>query len=94
MQNFDNESAWKNAFDSMFGAIKMRDCTPETILETMHQMARASNRLQDIVIAARARNIAAGDDSVLECLRTLYKHGKIRHREIAGRHLFIRIGIQ
>ena len=90
MQNFDNPSAWKNAFDSMFSAIKMRDCTPETILQTMHQMERASNRLQDIVIAARSRNIAAGDDSVLECLRTLYKDGKIQHREIAGRHLFIR----
>ena len=90
MQNFDNESAWKNAFDSMFGAIKMRDCTPETILETMRQMARASNSLQDIVIAARSRNIAASEDTTLQCLRTLYKDGKIQHREIAGRHLFIR----
>ena len=90
MQNFDNERAWKNAFDSMFGAIQMRDCTPETILQTMHEMARASNRLQDIVIAARSRNIAAGDDTTLECLRTLYKQGKIQHRENAGSHLFIR----
>ena len=89
MREFDNDASWKNSFDSMFSAIKMRDCTPETVLETMERMERLSNRLEDITIAARSRNIAANDENVLECLRELYKDGRIQHREIAGRHLFI-----
>ena len=90
MPDFNNDQSWKNAFDSMFSAIRMRDCTPETILETMRTMPRAANRCEDITIAARERNIAANDDTVLDCLRTLYRDGKIQHRQIAGRHLFIR----
>ena len=73
----------------MFSAIQMRDCTPETVLETMQRMPRLSNRLEDITIAARARNIAANDENVLEYLRELYKNSKIQHREIVGRHFFI-----
>ena len=90
MREFDNDKSWKRSFDSMFSAIKMRDCTPETVLETLNWMQRASNRLEDITIAARNRNIAASDETVLDCLRELYRDGKIEHREIAGRHLFIR----
>ena len=89
MREFDNDASWKKSFDSMFSAIKMRDCTPETGLETMQWMKRVSNRLEDITIAARSRNITANDENVLECLRELYKDGKIQHREITGRHFFI-----
>lgn len=90
MKDFDNNGAWKKAFNSMFGAIGMLDCTPREVLNTMNAMARSSNRLHDIVIACRSRNIAANDDNVLECLRTLYREGKILHREVAERHFFIR----
>lgn len=90
MHNFDNESAWKRSLSSMFDGINLRDCTPAAILDTMKHMQRKANRLNDITLAARSRNIAASDESVLECLRTLYAMGKIQHREIAGRHLFIR----
>ena len=89
MREFDNDASWKKSFDSMFSAIKKRDCTPETVLETIDRMERISNPLSEIVIAARSRNIAANDENVLECLRELYKNGKIQHREIAGRHFFI-----
>ena len=90
MREFNNDASWKNAFDSMFGAIRMRDCTPETILETIDTMPRSSNRCEDITIAARERNIACNDETVLECLRTLYKDGEIQHRCIVERHFFIR----
>ena len=89
MREFDNDASWKKSFDSMFSALKMRDCTPQTVLETMERMQRNSNRLEDITIAARSRNIAANDENVLDCLRELYKDGRIQHREIAGRHFFI-----
>lgn len=89
MREFDNDASWKKSFDSMFSAIKMRDCTPQTVLEAMERMERISNPLSEIVIAARSRNIAANDENVLECRRELYKKGKIQHREVAGRHFFI-----
>ena len=89
MNEFDNDASWRKSFDSMFGAIKMRDCTPSTVFETMARMQRLSNRLEDITIACRSRNISASDESVLVCLRELYKAGLIEHRQIAGRHLFI-----
>ncbi|MCG9133845.1 hypothetical protein J5I95_19425 [Candidatus Poribacteria bacterium] len=86
---FDNNSAWRDAFDDIFGSLDIRECTPLAILDTIKTMPRASNRLDDIVIAARSRNIAANDDDVLSCLRTLYRDGKIGFREIAGRQFFI-----
>ena len=89
MRNFDNDASWGNAFRSMFSQLNLRDCTPKAILETLHSMQRASNRLEDITIAARHRNIAASDEIVLDCLRSLYRDGKIKHRSIAGRNLFI-----
>ena len=89
MRDFDNDEAWRRSMHSIFRGIPFRECTPETVLETMRWMERLSNRLEDITIAARARNIAANDESVLECLRSLYKDGLIEHREIAGRHFFI-----
>ena len=89
MHGYDNDGAWRRSLTSMFDGIGLRDCTPDVILETMKHMPRLSNRLEDITIAARTRNIAASDHQVLDCLRELYKDGKIQHREIAGRHLFI-----
>ena len=89
MRDFDNDASWKRSFDSMFSALDLRDCTPETVFETMHYMERLSNRLEDITIACRSRNIAANDSTVLKCLRKLYKDGKIEHRNVAGRHFFI-----
>ena len=71
MREFDNDASWKKSFDSMFSAIKMRDCTPETVLKTIERMERINNPLSEIVIAARSRNIAANDENVLECLREL-----------------------
>ena len=90
MRDFDNDAAWAKAFRSMFSALELRDCTPETVLETIEQMPRSANRVEDITIAARSRNIAANDEKVLVCLRTLYRAGKITHRAIADRHFFIR----
>lgn len=84
----DKDGLWHSAFTSMFSALDVQDCTPDAILETMRWMPRASNRLADITIAARTRNIAANDDEVLACLRILYKQGKIAFRDIAGRHFF------
>ena len=89
MHGYDNDGAWRRSLTAMFDGIALRDCTPDAILNTMANMPRSSNRLEDITISARTRNIAASDDLVLECLRELYKDGKIKHREIAGRHLFI-----
>ena len=86
---FDNNSAWRAAFDDMFSAIDMQDCTPLAILDTLKTMPRTSHRLNEIVIAARSRNIAANDADVLDCLRALFKQGKIDFREIAGRQFFI-----
>ena len=45
MREFDNDVSWKKSFDSMFSAIKMRDCTPETVLETIARMEHISNPL-------------------------------------------------
>lgn len=90
MREFNNDASWKNAFSSMFGAIKMQDCTPATVLETMQTMPRSVNPLVEIVIAARSRNIAADDDSVLDCLRKLYKEKKIEHRCVGEKDFFIR----
>ena len=89
MHGYDNETAWKRSLSSMFDGINLRDCTPAAILDTMKHMQRKANRLDDITIAARTRNIAASDDNVLDCLRQLYRDGKIGHREIAGRNLYI-----
>ena len=89
MHGFDNDGAWRKSFDSMFGALKMRDCTPTAVLDTMSKMPRFTNRLEDITIACRSRNIAASDEGVLDCLRSLWKDGKIEPREIADRHFFI-----
>lgn len=85
----NTDDAWRRSLNSMFEGINLRDCTPNTVLETMAHMKRKANRLDDITIAARSRNIAASDEIVLDCLRSLYRDGKIKHREIAGRHLFI-----
>ena len=89
MNDWENDGSWRKSMHSIFRDIDIRDCTPETVLETMRWMERLSNRLEDITIAARTRNITANDENVLECLRELYKDGKIQHREIAGRHFFI-----
>ena len=90
MREFNNDASWKNAFSSMFGAIKMRDCTPATVLETMLTMPRSVNPLVEIVIAARSRNIRASDEEVLDCLRQLYREGKIEHRCVGEKDFFIR----
>ena len=89
MQHQDTSAGWRDAFDSMFDAIDMQDCTPSAILATIANMPRTSNRLDDIVIAARMRNIAANDDNTLDALRILFKQGHIAFREIAGRQFFI-----
>ena len=89
MREFDNNAAWRDSLSSIFEGFQMRDCTPDAVLDTMAHMKRATNKLEEITIACRSRNIAASDEQVLECLRELYKDGKIKHREIAGRHLFI-----
>ena len=86
---FDNDAAWRNSLDSIFSAVRIRDCTPETVFETMGNMKRYTNRLEDITIACRSRNIGASDEQVLECLRQLYKDGKIKHRNVGERDFFI-----
>ena len=74
----DNTGAWRDSLSSIFEGFQMRDCTPGTVLDTMAHMKRAANKLEEITIACRSRNIAASDDLVLECLRELYKDGKIK----------------
>lgn len=84
-----NSETWKTALSSMFDGLQIRDCTPTAILDTLKVMPRSSNKIDAIVFSARQRNIAACDESVLECLRTLYRDGKIGFREIAGYQFFL-----
>ena len=89
MREFDNNAAWRDSLSSIFEGFQMRDCTPGTVLDTMAHMKRATNKLEEITIACRSRNIAASDQQVLECLRSLWKDGKIDHRNIGDRDFFI-----
>lgn len=57
MRDFDTDEAWRRSMHSIFRGIPFRECTPETVLETMRWMERLSNRLEDITIAARARKL-------------------------------------
>ena len=88
-KDFDNDASWRNSFNSMFAALHIQDCTPGKILEVMKGMPRTANKVQDITIAARGDNIRANDEVTLECLRTLYKDGKIEHRNIANLDFFM-----
>lgn len=97
MREYDNELVWANIFQDMFHVPK-QDCTPETILDTMHALtemlsprrkARKALTLDDIAHHARIRNINCTDAEVLSCLRTLYRQKKIRHQRIADNHRFL-----
>lgn len=85
----DNNDAWHDSLSSIFEGFEMRDCTPDAVLDTMAHMKRTTNQLEEITIACRSRNIAASDDLVLECLRSLWKDSKIAHRNIGDRDFFI-----
>ena len=53
MHGYDNDGAWLRSLTSLFDGIAVRDCTPDAILNTMANMPRSSNRLEDITISAR-----------------------------------------
>ena len=89
MREFDNNAAWRDSLSSIFEGFQMRDCTPAAVLDTMAHMKRATNKLEEITIACPSRNIAASDEQVIECLRALWKDGKITHRNIGDRDFFI-----
>ena len=89
MNAFDNDAAWRKSLQGMLGAVRMETCTPGKILETMKGMPRTANKVQDITIAARGDNIACNDETVLDCLRTLYRDGRIEHRNIGEMHFFM-----
>lgn len=86
---FDNDASWRRSLNAMFGSFHMETPTPGKILETMKRMPRTANKVQDITIAARGDNIACSDDEVLECLRSLYREGKITHRNIGSMDWFL-----
>lgn len=89
MREFDNDASWRRSLNGMFGSFHMENCTPDKILQTMRGMKRTANKVEDITIAARGDNIAASDEQVTECLRSLYKDGKILHKNIGEMHWFI-----
>lgn len=97
MHEKQHELVWSHIFNEMFQRPK-RDCTPAAILETMHALtemlsprrkARKALTLDDITHHAKIRNVDCTPDSILACLRTLYRDKKIRHRCIADQHRFL-----
>ena len=79
---------WKTALESIFAEIPIEDCTPRAVLQTLQVMPRKRNNVHEITRAARSRNVAASDESVRNCLRTLYKEKKIAHRKVGTRDFF------
>ena len=86
---FDNDASWRRSLNGMFRSFHMENCTPGKILEVMRGMKRTANKVEDITIAARCDNIAASDETVLDCLRSLYREGRIEHRNIGSMHWFL-----
>ena len=92
-----NDLMWSSVLNDMF-KVPPRECTPAAVLATMHALTemlspkrrqRKALTLDDIVHHAKIRNVDCTPDSVLSCLRTLYREKKIRHQRIADNHRFL-----
>ena len=97
MHEKENALVWSNIFNDMF-QVPSRECTPAAILETMKSLTemltpkrkeRKALTLDDITHHAKIRNVTCTESEVLDCLRTLYRQGEIRHKAIDGNHRFL-----